>query len=333
MYTPTGSTDIYVSGTNCAAQGTNCDIITMRLQYSTGATLTTRLENSGEPAGYFTEIGWDVANRAVGDNGPAVTGVTCTNADCDFRTLKYGATLGAPTWNLTAGGVTSNDAQLGGGIAYTNDNRFLLAGATCTPDFPNCNARMQRRNGTTGALLWDVTLPIGPTSSLQAVATGPDANPVATGYTCNGASCSFATTKLLLQYQTALSTTATRTLTINGGQTVADGVTTIFNRVTVAGNTTLQMSNTGFPTAPPALPGGRTALGGRYFQVLTTATTTGNTTVCLNYANLGTAGEATFQVYRYNGSSWSLITSSRTTGSDFLCGAATGGGIYAITTF
>ena len=322
---PTGNTDNYVTGTTCLAQGMNCDITTLRLQYSDGATLTTRLENSGEAAGYFSELGWDVANRAVGDNGPAVTGVTCTATACSFRTLKYGATLGVSTWNLTAGGVTSSDAELGGGVAYANDNRFVVAGATCTPAYPNCSARIQRRNGSDGTLLWDVTLPTGPTSALQAVATGPDANPVAAGYTCNGASCSFVTSKQLLRYTTALSVAATRTLNINGGQTVADGMTVIFNRVTAAGNTTFQTSNIGFPTALPALPGGRTAHGGRYFQVLTTATTTGNTTVCLNYINLGTTGEALFQVYRYNGTAWAVITSSRTTGSDYLCGAATGG--------
>ena len=225
--------------------------MTIRLLYTTGATQTTRIENSGEPAGYFTELGWDVATRAAGDNGPVMTGVTCAAAGCDFRTFKYGATLGVSTWNITDGGIASNDAQLGGGITYTNDNRLVVAGATCLPDFPNCSARMQRRVGDSGVLLWDVTLPIGPTSVLQAVANGPDANPVATGYTCNGANCSFATTKLLLQYPTAVATITTRSVSVNGGQAVADGMTVTFNRVTAAGNTTFQTSNTGFPQPAP----------------------------------------------------------------------------------
>ena len=109
-------------------------------------------------------------------------------------------------------------------------------------------------------------------------------------------------------------------------------MTVTFNRVTAAGNTTFQTSNTGFPTAPCAA--GRPDASGR--QVLpgpTTATTTGNTTVCLNYTNLGTTGEAGFQVYRYNGTSWSNITGTRSTANNNVCGAATGAGIYAITTF
>jgi len=133
------------------------------------------------------------------------------------------------------------------------------------------------------------------------------------------------------QYTTA--TASPRTLTINGGQGVADGLTLTFAGVTAAGNTTFQTTNIGFPNAPTALPGGRAALSGRYFRIATTATITGNTTVCLNYTNLNPTGtETNYRLYRLSGTTWTNITTTRDTTANWLCGANTlGSGIYAIT--
>ena len=111
--------------------------------------------------------------------------------------------------------------------------------------------------------------------------------PVIAGYECSGDNC-FSRVSEAKPGRTPRQR-RTRVLTINGGQARADGLTLTFNTVTAAGNTTFRTSNTGFPTAPPALPLGRSdASGGKgHFCVATTATVTGNTTARPNYTNLG----------------------------------------------
>ncbi len=68
-------------------------------------------------------------------------------------------------------------------------------------EFPDCVGRI-RKLTTTGTELWNVAYG-GATTSVQGIATGPDANPVVAGYECTGDDCSSRITKQVLQYTTA----------------------------------------------------------------------------------------------------------------------------------
>jgi len=328
----TNQNNVIVTGVDCAATTQNCNFTTAQLSAATGALVGTAATfNSNEPLDYMSELGWGV--RIGTDALPVVTGVSCLAATgCDFRTIKYtGIGLAGTSFNVTYNSTGANsDAAFGGGIAIGGDNLPVIVGASCTTDYPNCVGRIRKLTAA-GVQLWNVTYGAA-TTVLQGVTTGPDGNPVVAGYECSGANCFSRVSRQVLQYITA--TGSPRTLTINGGQAVADGLTLTFNSVTAAGSTTFHTSNTGFPTAPPALPLGRTPLGGRYFRVATTATITGNTTVCLNYTNLSPTGtETNYRIYRLSGTTWTNTTiTSRDTTANWLCGSNTlGNGIYAIT--
>ena len=262
------------------------------------------------------------------DADPVVTGVTCLATGCDFRTIKYSsiALSATTTFNVTYNsGGANNDASLGGGIAVANDNRPVIAGSSCTTDYPDCVGRI-RKLTTTGTQLWNVAYG-GATTSLQGVATGPDANPVVAGYECTGADCSSRITKLVLQYTTA--TGSNVNIAINGDRNIADGARVTFPSVTVAGTTQMITRSTG-----PAPPSGITFLGGRYFQFSTTATASTSPTVCLNYGNIMSGTEGDYELYRRNNANtaWVLVTTSQSTANNRICGSAAsqGLGLYAI---
>ena len=180
------SSNPFVTGVQCAATSQSCNIVTSQLNATTGAQVSTTTYNAGEPLGYFSEIGWGV--RLGTDSLPVMTGVSCLATGCDFRTIKYtSTTMGTVSWNqVYNSGGANMDAALGGDIAIANDNRSVITGSSCTVDYPNCVGRIRKLN-TTGAVMWDV-LDGGATTALQAIATGPDANPVVTGYECTGRS-------------------------------------------------------------------------------------------------------------------------------------------------
>ena len=230
----TSTNNVIVTGVQCAATTQTCNFVTTQLSAAAGAQVANVAYNSGEPLNYFSELGWDV--RIGQDADPVVTGVTCLATGCDFRTIKYSsiALSATTTFNVTYNsGGANNDASLGGGVAVANDNRPVIAGSSCMPEFPDCVGRI-RKLTTTGTELWNVAYG-GATTSVQGIATGPDANPVVAGYECTGADCSSRITKQVLQYTTATGTTVN--VAINGDRNVADGASVTFPSVTAAGTT------------------------------------------------------------------------------------------------
>ena len=322
----TSTNNVIVTGVQCAATTQTCNFVTTQLSAAAGAQVANVAYNSGEPLNYFSELGWGV--RIGQDADPVVTGVTCLATGCDFRTIKYSsiALSATTTFNVTYNsGGANNDASLGGGIAVANDNRPVIAGSSCTTAYPDCVGRI-RKLTTTGTQLWNVAYG-GATSSVQGVATGPDANPVVAGYECTGADCSSRITKQVLQYTTA--TGSNVNIAINGDRDIADGARVLFPTVTVAGATQMITRSTG-----PAPPSGITFLGGRYFQFSTTATASTTPTVCLNYANIMSGTESQYELYRRNNANtaWVQVTTSQSTVNNRICGSAAsqGLGLYAI---
>jgi len=323
----TSTNNVIVTGVQCAATTQTCNFVTTQLSAAAGAQVVNVAYNSSEPLNYFSEMAWGV--RIGQDADPVVTGVTCLATSCDFRTIKYSsiALSATTTFNVTynSGGV-NKDATLGGGVAVANDNRPVIAGSSCTTDYPNCVGRI-RKLTTAGAQLWNVAYG-GATTSVQGVATGPDANPVVAGYECTADDCSSRITKQVLQYTTGASG-ATVNIAINGDRDIADGARVSFPSVTVAGTTQLITRSSG-----PAPPSGITFLGGRYFQISTTATASTSPTVCLNYGSIMSGTEANYELYRRNNANtgWVQVTTSQSTSNNRICGSAAGQGLglYAI---
>jgi hypothetical protein len=327
VVTGTASTNnVIVTGVQCAATTQTCNFVTSQLSAAAGAQVANVTYNSSEPLGYFSEVGWGV--RIGQDADPVVTGVTCLATGCDFRTIKYSsiALSTSTTFNVTYNsGGTNNDGSLGGGVAVANDNRPVIAGSSCSTDYPNCVGRI-RKLTTSGTQLWNVAYG-GATTSVQGIATGPDANPVVAGYECTGADCSSRITKQVLQYTTA--TGSSVAVAINGDRDIADGARVTFPTVTTAGTTQMITRSTG-----PAAPAGITFLGSRYFQFSTTANASTSPTVCLNYGNIMSGTESQYELYRRNNANtaWVQVTTSQTTSSNRICGSAAGQGLglYAI---
>ncbi len=125
---------------------------------------------------------------------------------------------------------------------------------------------------------------------------------------------------------------------------LSSDVTVTFDNVTGAGTTTLNKKNVG---SPP--PGGFSiipASSPQYYDINTTATFTGNVTVCIQYDDTGltTAQEQalTLQVYESPPGSWSDITTTIDINTNIICGelnhlsdfaimVPTGGGTESIT--
>ncbi len=97
-------------------------------------------------------------------------------------------------------------------------------------------------------------------------------------------------------------------------QPAAD-VQTIFSNVSASGNTTATVT-----TTPPQLPSGFADAGGNYYDITTTATHTGTTTVCLHYPTW-VSNESQIALLHYESpTGWVDRTTSLDTSQNVVCG-------------
>lgn len=135
-------------------------------------------------------------------------------------------------------------------------------------------------------------------------------------------------------------TSGSETLTVNcGGGTPAGtgvivspggGVTVVFESVTSGGDTMVTTSTTG-PPPPPGLE--IVGLGGQptYYDVSTTATFSGQVTVCINYDQSQVAGpESDLKLHHYVGTGFVDVTQSVDPANDNICGKTTTLSVFAV---
>jgi hypothetical protein len=92
-----------------------------------------------------------------------------------------------------------------------------------------------------------------------------------------------------------------------------DPATITFTQVDTAGATTMAVLN-----SPPALPAGYVQLGSLFYDVSTTATFSGNVTVCLSYNPAAVTQPV--QLLHYDGSAWVDVTTSNDAVNGLICG-------------
>jgi hypothetical protein len=110
-----------------------------------------------------------------------------------------------------------------------------------------------------------------------------------------------------------------------GGTSTVGGVWVVFDTVTTAGITTAVVSSSG-----PAMPSGFLPVG-RYYDLSTTATYSGNVQTCIRYDEAQAIGpESALQLRRYSGSAWGDITTSVDTVAHVICGTSTALGTFVV---
>ncbi|MBI3638040.1 MAG: PQQ-binding-like beta-propeller repeat protein [Candidatus Rokubacteria bacterium] len=138
---------------------------------------------------------------AVGpDGGVVATGFSCpapTEFNCFSRTIKYDGATGVILWNVVfSSGVDRDDTTWG--VAIGSDGHPVIAGDSCNLAFTACDTRVMKLDGTTGAILWNVTVPSGPNASTGGVAivAGGHAVVSRSGCDANLSHCAWRVTKL-----------------------------------------------------------------------------------------------------------------------------------------
>ena len=115
----------------------------------------------------------------------------------------------------------------------------------------------------------------------------------------------------------------TTTIAVPGGMAPA---TVTFSEVTAAGETTITVLDT-----PPALPATYLQLGSLYYDVETTATYSGSSTICLSYDPADFADPTAVQLLHFSDGDWTDATTSNDPVAGRLCGAVTSFSPFAIT--
>jgi CSLREA domain-containing protein len=96
---------------------------------------------------------------------------------------------------------------------------------------------------------------------------------------------------------------------------LAESASLTFSQINTAGVTTVSVE-----TTPPALPNTYLQLGALYYDVNTTATFTGNVTVCLGYNPLALANPEDLRLLHFDGTAWVDATVSNDTVNGVICG-------------
>jgi hypothetical protein len=114
--------------------------------------------------------------------------------------------------------------------------------------------------------------------------------------------------------------------TSTGTTTTAPSTTTTvsYSNLTSPGTTAVTTSNTGPP--PPA----NFNLSGTYYDFTTTATFSGNVTVCVDYIPADFTNALALQLLHYQGGSWVQVTSSNDTTNGVICGVVSSLSPFAI---
>jgi len=259
-----------------------------------------------------------------------VTGHSCFAAGCDVRTIKYDGTNGSVLWNVTFDSGGGSD-DVGTGVKVGADGHAVLTGFTCpTPGGFSCHLRLMKLDSATGATIFNTTFPsLGPNDGGNGVAIGQDGNPVVAGGSCDGTSsdpCDSLTVKFVLHEETPAGSTVP--VDLNGGSSVPNGLSITYSDVATAG-TTSTVSTT---TAPPA-PSGFNFIGSPpiFYDITTTATFSGPTQVCLNYAGRSfTPPESSLKLLHYEGGQWVDVTTLLDTTAKIICGSTTSLSPFAI---
>ena len=117
---------------------------------------------------------------------------------------------------------------------------------------------------------------------------------------------------------------------LNGGTSVVAGLSVTFPQTTSAGTTSVVTTTTG-----PAPPTGFNIVGlagiPLYFDINTTATFTGNVTVCIKYDETQVTGsESLLQLQRYDGASFQPLPSAVDAVNNIVCATAPSLSIWAV---
>ena len=156
-----------VAGTVCDSFPTACDFRVVKHDATTGAVIWSI---TFDGAGFDEAVG-----LAIGSDGhPVIAGTSCVYAFslCDVRTVKLDGATGAVLWNAT---FDSGGHDEGVAIAVGPDGNPVVIGASCPPDFTECNALTIKLNGATGAVLWSAIIV---ESFGTGIAIGQDGHPV-----------------------------------------------------------------------------------------------------------------------------------------------------------
>ena len=171
------------------------DVVTIKYRGTDGTTVWTVAYNHTS-FGTGEEQGWGVA---VGSDGhPVVTGNSRTGSNQNVRTVKLDGSTGTIWWNTIFGSAAGEEAK---GVAVGPDGNPVVTGSVNpTGGDDDDNFLTIKYDGSTGAILWNVTFDTGGKDVGSGVAVGPDGSPVVTGLTRqSGSSFNFLTIKYLQQ--------------------------------------------------------------------------------------------------------------------------------------
>lgn len=188
-----------VADTVCGSfGGPGCQARAIKYNGDTGAVVWTFVDTAGG-----STVMAEAAGIAIGaDGNPVMASTQCDSAglNCLIVAVKINGTSGGQVWRNTSPAATTSDFAKAVSIGV--DGHAVVAGAICTePGTSDCDGKVIKFNGTTGAILWNITR----TSTYQmlfGVAVITDVtnqnNVIVTGIDCAATTqnCNFITTQL-----------------------------------------------------------------------------------------------------------------------------------------
>ena len=237
-----------------------------------------------------------------------------------------------------------NGSDIVRSIAIDSQSNLYLAGQSSSSNFPLLDSIQSAYKGNSDAIV--VKLNESGSSLLFSTYLGGFLGDFANGivldnslnaYVVGGASspdfpitpCAIQINRLGLGDAFLSKLSFTNTPVGDGVSVALDGTTLAFSQVNTSGVTTVTTSTSG--TQPPS--GFRLGNPATYYNISTTATFTGNITICFSYDDTAFQGsESKLKLMHFNGQNWANITTSLDTTDDIICGVTTSFSDFAVMT-